>query len=90
MSKKISIFSIFVYLVILSLSLFNNERSVAQISTQEFLDNVYNRAKETCQPTGPECSNCVENLTQQIVEENQITNPRVKKEIYDSAIKACE
>ena len=77
-------------IVSLSLSLFSNEQSIAQISDQEFLDNVYNRAKETCQPSDAQCSDCAQKLTQQIIEENRITNPRIKKEIYDAVIKACD
>ena len=67
----------------------NSEQLRAQSGYQEFLQYVYNQSRATCRPYGSQCANCAENLARQIIVENQITNPRVQRDVYNAAIQAC-
>ena len=89
MFKKISIFSIFISSMIVSLSLFNTERSIAQSDYQKFLEYVYKTSVNTCQPYGTQCGDCAKDLAYGIIKKNRITNKRRKKDIYRAARRAC-
>ncbi|MGK7897559.1 MAG: hypothetical protein AB4372_29065 [Xenococcus sp. (in: cyanobacteria)] len=89
MLKKTLIPTIVACSAIVSLSLLNNERSIAQGNYQSFLQYVYNRSANTCRRYGAQCGSCAEQLTRQIIAENGITNRRVQRDVYNAAMQAC-
>ncbi len=83
--KKALIFSLFSVSVIATSLLFNSDRA----SAQNFLDNVRSSSASNCGNLGSQCTDCARNLARDIIQQNNITNQRMQKAIYDAAISGC-
>ena len=85
MPKKALIFALFSASIIASPLLFNSDRA----SAQNFLDNVRSSSASNCGNLGSQCTDCARNLARDIIRQNNITNQRMQKAIYNAAISGC-
>ena len=85
MPKKALIFSLFFASMIVTPLLFNSDR----VTAQSFLDNVRNLSASNCRSLGSQCSDCARTLAKDIIRQNNITNQRMQKAVYNAAMSGC-
>lgn len=83
--KKALIFSLFSASMIATSLLFNSDRAIAQ----SFLDDVRGASASNCGSLGSQCTDCARTLANDIIRQNNITNQRIQKAIYNAAISGC-